>query len=225
MTVDGTVKRTLAQIRALPRRDVPSVRAIRKALSAELRSASAGEAVAVGEGLAAHLPRWLGYEIITKHPAARISLRIKDVERLGILDSWYAVDAFGIYISGPAWRDGQIRTDDIKRWAKSPDFWWRRAALVSTVPLNQKSHGNGFRTSDTLAICELLIDDREDMVVKALSWALRVLASRDPNAVRDFLDRHVDRLAARVKRETNTKLVHGLKNYRPNKKTPAGRKR
>ena len=58
------------------------------------------------------------------------------------------------------------------------DFWWRRAALVSTVPLNAKSHGNGYRTADTLAICEMLIDDREDMVVKALSWALRVLGAR-----------------------------------------------
>jgi 3-methyladenine DNA glycosylase AlkD len=80
------------------------------------------------------------------------------------------------------------------------------------VPLNAKSHGNGFRTKETLAIASLLIDDREDMVVKALSWALRVLASRDPKAVRKFLDTNADRLAARVKRETNTKLVTGTKN-------------
>ena len=202
---------------------MPPVRAIRKALSAQLRDAPARDVVAVGEALARHTPRWLGYEIITKHRAALASLRLKDIERLGILDSWYATDGFGGYISGPAWRDGQIKTSDIKRWAKSEDFWWRRVALVSTVPLNQKSHGNGFRTGDTLAICEMLIDDREDMVVKALSWALRVLASRDPNAVRDFLDRHVDRLAARVKRETNTKLVTGRKNNPAKKKKPKGR--
>jgi hypothetical protein len=30
--------------------------------------------------------------------------------------------------------------------------------------------------------------------------------------VRGFLDRHADRLAARVRRETNTKLVTGTKN-------------
>ncbi len=137
---------------------------------------------------------------------------------MAILDSWYAVDAFGLYISGPAWRDGQIGIAAVKRWTRSKDFWWRRAALVSTVPLNQKSHRNGYRTADTLAICEMLVDDRADMVVKALSWALRVLASRDPDAVRVFLDRHAARLAARVKRETNTKLVTGKKN-----KSKAGR--
>ncbi|HEY4943816.1 MAG TPA: DNA alkylation repair protein [Rhizomicrobium sp.] len=212
MDTAAIAKRTAAQVRALPWRGVPPVRAIRKALSAELRQAPARDVVAIGTALTKHLPRWLGYEIITKHRAALASLKIKDVEHLGILDSWYATDGFGGYISGPAWRDGQIKTSDIKRWAKSKDFWWRRAALVSTVPLNQKSHGNGYRSEDTLAICEMLIDDREDMVVKALSWALRVLAARDPNAVRAFLDRHVDRLAARVKRETNTKLVTGRKN-------------
>jgi hypothetical protein len=210
--VERITKRTLAQVARLPSHGVPSVRAIRKALSTELRGAEPRVVVAVGQKLAERLPRWLGYELITKHRGALASLRIKDVERLGILDSWYATDGFGCYISGPAWRDGQIKTADIKRWARSKDFWWRRAALVSTVPLNQRARGNGYRIADTLAICSMLLDDREDMVVKALSWALRVLANRDPKAVRAFLDTHAARLAARVKRETNTKLVTGRKN-------------
>ncbi len=223
MDANAVAKRTLARIRALPSRYTPSIREVRKALSQQLRSAAARDVVAVGAALSAHTPRWVGYEIITKHRAARTSLGIEDVERLGKLDSWYAVDAFGLYISGPAWRDGQIGDADIARWAKSKDLWWRRAALVSTVPLNAKSNRNGFRSKETLAVAALLIDDREDMVVKALSWALRVLASRDPNAVRRFLDTHVDRLAARVKRETNTKLVTGRKNNPP-KKPKTGRK-
>jgi len=71
----------------------------------------------------------------------------------------------------------------------------------------------GARTDDTLAICAMLIDDpRADMVVKALSWSLRVLASRDPRAVRAFLEKHKERLAARVKRECRLKLETGRKN-------------
>jgi hypothetical protein len=220
--VERITKRTLAQLAGLS--GVPSVRAVRKTLSAELRHAEPRVVVAIGQGLAGHLPRWLGYELITKHRGALASLTLRDVERLAMLDSWYATDAFGCYISGPAWRDGQIKTADIKRWAKAKDFWWRRAALVSTVPLNQRAHGNGYRTGDTLAICAMLIDDREDMVVKALSWALRVLADRDPRAVRAFLDTHANRLAARVKRETNTKLVTGRKN-RPKGGTSGSRRR
>ena len=212
MDTGAIAKRTLARIRALPSRYTPFIREVRKDLSRELRDASAPDVVAVGEALAAHTPRWVGYELITRHRAALASLRIRHVERLGLLDSWYAVDAFGLYIAGPAWRDGQIKDADIRRWSKSKDFWWRRAALVATVPLNARSRGNGFQTEKTLVIAALLIDDREDMVVKALSWALRVLAWRDPGAVRAFLNVHSGRLAARVKRETNTKLVTGTKN-------------
>jgi hypothetical protein len=210
--VERIAKRTLAEVAKLASHGVPSLRSIRKALSAELRGAEPRAVVAIGARLSEREPRWFGYELITKHRGALASLTIEDVEGLGILDSWYATDAFGCYISGPAWRDGQIKSSDIKRWTRSKDFWWRRAALVSTVPLNQRARGNGYRTADTLAICTLLIDDREDMVVKALSWALRVLADRDPRAVRAFLDTHAERLAARVKRETNTKLATGRKN-------------
>ena len=63
----------------------------------------------------------------------------------------------------------------------------------------------------TLAICRMLVGDREDMVVKAMSWALRGLAPWDASAVDSFLSEHGDRLAARVRREVRNKLQTGLK--------------
>jgi 3-methyladenine DNA glycosylase AlkD len=88
----------------------------------------------------------------------------------------------------------------------------RRAALVATVVLTIKAHGGTGDTKRTLAIAKALIDDREDMVVKAMSWALRCLADWDRAAVEAFLAEHEERLAARVKRETRTKLRTGKKN-------------
>jgi 3-methyladenine DNA glycosylase AlkD len=58
----------------------------------------------------------------------------------------------------------------------------------------------------------MLVNDRDDMVVKAVSWALRELVVHDPGAVREFLGEHEDELAARVKREVRNKLRTGLKN-------------
>jgi 3-methyladenine DNA glycosylase AlkD len=58
----------------------------------------------------------------------------------------------------------------------------------------------------------MLVADRHDMVVKALSWALRELAKRDPESVRLFLSAHHDKLAARVIREVSNKLAAGRKN-------------
>jgi 3-methyladenine DNA glycosylase AlkD len=81
-------------------------------------------------------------------------------------------------------------------------------------PLNNKTRGGHGDTARTLEICRRLVADREDMVVKALSWALRELAKRDPPAVENFLVEHEGRLAARILREVRNKLRTGLKNPR-----------
>lgn len=70
----------------------------------------------------------------------------------------------------------------------------------------------------TLAVCEMLIDDRDDMVVKAMSWALRALAQRDPKSAERFVEKNRSRLAARAVREVGNKLRTGLKNPRAESK-------
>jgi 3-methyladenine DNA glycosylase AlkD len=127
------------------------------------------------------------------------------------MDGWGEVDAFGCIVAGPAWRLGRVPDAAIQGWAASPDRWWRRAALVSTVPLNLRSRGGTGDTGRTLDICGRLVDDHDDMVVKALSWALRALAPWDPAAVDDFLEANDTRLAARVRREVRTKLATSRK--------------
>jgi 3-methyladenine DNA glycosylase AlkD len=162
--------------------------------------------------------RFIAYELVAYHKATLTGLRTRDVEALGRgLDSWAAVDTFGCYISGPAWREGQVPDSLIHRWSRSDDRWWRRAALVSTVPLNCKARGGRGDTPRTLAICTLLLEDRDDMVVKALSWSLRELAKRDAAAVEGFLFKHGSSVAARVVREVGNKLRTGLKNPRSRK--------
>jgi 3-methyladenine DNA glycosylase AlkD len=75
-----------------------------------------------------------------------------------------------------------------------------------------RSQGGRGDVDRTLAVCRLLVDDQDDMVVKAMSWALRQLVVHDPDAVNQFLDAHEEVLAARVKREVRNKLTTGLKN-------------
>jgi 3-methyladenine DNA glycosylase AlkD len=83
---------------------------------------------------------------------------------------------------------------------------------VCTVALNQKARGGTGDPERTLEVCGRVVDDRDDMVVKALSWALRELAKREPGQVEAFMARHGDALAPRVRREVRNKLETGLKN-------------
>jgi len=162
-----------------------------------------------------HGHRWQAYEVIAAHKGAFRSLGVDGLEEFGQgINSWWSVDSFARTLSGPAWRDGLVSDDLIVKWAGSPDLWWRRAALVSTVAFNVRSHGGKGDVPRTLAICRLLVNDHEDMVVKALSWALRELVYFDPEAVEGFMKEHEHVLAGRVKREVGSKLRTGLKNPR-----------
>lgn len=159
--------------------------------------------------------RLVAYELVESHKAALRSLGERELEQLGNgIDSWEDVDTFACSLSGQAWRAGQVPDTLIERWAHSPGRWWRRAALVSTVPLNNRAQGGKGDAHRTLHICRLLAADRDDMVYKALSWALRQLVLRDAQAVRDFLQEQQGVLAARVVREVQNKLATGLKNPR-----------
>jgi DNA alkylation repair enzyme len=199
------------RIRMLPSRSVAPVRRLRREYSGRLRAAPADDVYALALALVDR-QRWVAYELLAHHPGGLASLDPGRVERLGRgMADWGAVDAFGCGISGPAWRIGRVPDAAVRRWAASGDRWWRRAALVSTVPLNLRSRGGTGDPERTLDICGRLVADRDDMVVKALSWALRALVVWDPGAVQEFLDAHGDRLAPRVRREVRSKLQTGRK--------------
>jgi len=202
-----------AEIRALPVQNAPNMRVVRRKYSAKFRLVEPGFILSLArELLNNYNRRWFAYELIQGHKAASKCLRKPELEELGKgIDSWWTVDSFARTLSGPAWLQGQIADQLILKWARSKDRWWRRAALVSTVALNLRSQGGYGDVRRTLNICRVLAADHDDMVFKALSWALRQLAVHDPNAVRKFLKKYDDVLAARVKYEVNNKLRTGLK--------------
>ena len=214
------VDELFSRVKALPAPTVPAIRPIRRECSRQLANASAGEVLAVVEAIADRSlldgereVRWMGYEIAHYHRLTLASLDRESLERLGEgLNSWDSVDVFSLYLSGPAWRNGQIRDDEVHSWANSDDRWWRRVALVSTVALNLKARGGTGDVGRTMPVCRMLADDKDDMVVKALSWALRAAVPHDRPAVEGFLREYDHCLASRVKREVATKLTIGLKN-------------
>ena len=155
----------------------------------------------------------VAFEFLWKNKKALQSLNLDQIFALSkTLDNWVSVDMFCLCIAGYNWRTGKIQDDIIETWAKSENRWIRRSALVSTVPLNLRARGGTGDVERTLRICKMLIADYDDMIVKAMSWALRELSKSDKKAVEEFLDENEGRLHPRVKREVYTKLVTGKKN-------------
>ncbi|MFC1662502.1 DNA alkylation repair protein [Gemmatimonadota bacterium] len=114
--------------------------------------------------------RWAAATLLQSRPTAFRHLRWRPLEEMGDgMGNWGDADAFAL-LAGLAWRNGQISDQRVHRWARSQNRWWRRAALVCTVVLNRGSVGGRGDVGRTLAVAELLASDRDDMVVKGLSW-------------------------------------------------------
>jgi len=191
----------------------PTVRAIRREFSRRIASAAPESVIQLALHLLdadSDLLRFFSYEIVSYHKLAFEQLTTDDLLKLGRgLNSWSSVDCFAMYLSGPIWASGRLSDKTIATWAHSDNRWLRRTALVSTVALGRRGNPEDLRR--VAQICTLLAADRDDMVVKALSWALREVAKKHPKEARAFLTAHKDALAARVIREVNNKLMTGLK--------------
>lgn len=219
MTKPAEVAKAIeAEIRARPGANTPVLRDLRKAWTAKLKATPAAEVIEIALALAAARPqqtKWIAYELLRYHRGAYDAVSQPQLEAFASeLASWYAVDAFGTILLGPLWSKGRVGDSLIDSWAASPNRWLRRSALVATVGLNARGHGPQGDAARTLKICRALAGDRDDMVEKALSWALRFLSQRDRPAVVAFMEEMGGTLPARVRREVRTKLTTGKKNVR-----------
>lgn len=205
------------RLRAARPLNAAALRIVRREVSTQVASWPPRDVIALADAIIDLTPPGaypFVYELVHYHPTALSRLGVRDLEHLGRhMRGWGDVDSFA-GLAGQAWRNGQISDATVRRWARSDDRWWRRAALVSTVALNVKSQGGRGDVKRTLDVCRRLRDDRDDMVVKAMSWALRALAVRRPDAVDRFVTRNEEALARRVVREVRNKLRTGRKDGR-----------
>jgi SAM-dependent methyltransferase len=189
------------------------LRAERRRISSEITGFDRDAVLALArELIESGIPRFVAYELTLYHQPTFETLRPSDVMRLSRgLNHWGDIDSFACFITGPAWRAGRLLDARVRKWTLSRDWVWRRVAAVSTVPLNSRARGGKGDARRTLMICRRLVDDPHDLVQKAVSWALRELAKREPDSVRRFLAANRARVPARVRRDVENKLATGRK--------------
>ncbi|MBU8923109.1 MAG: DNA alkylation repair protein [Bacteroidales bacterium] len=99
------------------------------------------------------------------------------------VNNWDLVDLSAHYIIGPYLEDKGRKP--LYRLVRSRDLWERRIAIMSTFHFIRN---NDF--VDTLAISEILLQDKEDLIHKAVGWMLREVGNRHGSAERTFLKKH-----------------------------------
>jgi 3-methyladenine DNA glycosylase AlkD len=194
---------------------VPDIRKIRKELTKRLKGRSNEDVIRISKKLVEteiFECQQVAFELLEKNKKVKSSLTLQDLEDLRKgLDNWVSVDTYSGYLGGVAWREGIIPDETIKKWALSDNNWERRTAVVCTIALNQKARGGTGDIEKTLWVCEFVKRDKDDMVQKALSWALRELSKIDKGPVVKFIEENEEVLPKRVLREVKRKLETGKK--------------
>ena len=71
----------------------------------------------------------------------------------------------------------------------SENLWEKRISIIATFTFIRK---NEFQ--DTLAISEILLQDKHDLIHKAVGWMLRELGKRNLELLKKFLKEHYNQI-------------------------------
>ena len=103
------------------------------------------------------------------------------------INNWDLVDVSADKIVGPILINTSRKP--LYELARSKILWERRIAIMSTFHFIKN---NDFQ--DTFKIAEMLLDDREDLIHKAVGWMLREIGKRRLSSEEAFLKKHHSRM-------------------------------
>jgi 3-methyladenine DNA glycosylase AlkD len=103
------------------------------------------------------------------------------------INNWDLVDSSAHFIVGDYLMNRSRKR--LYSLARSKSLWERRIAIISTFRFIREEDFD-----DALAIAEILLSDREDLIHKGVGWMLREIGNRDRMVEEKFLNEHYRRM-------------------------------
>lgn len=121
------------------------------------------------------------------------------LKKINRINNWDLVDISAPSIVGDfVMKSGE---DILMQLAKSKNLWERRIAIISTFAMISKR-----KFGETLAISNFLLHDEQDLIHKAVGWALREVGKKNPEILRVFL-------STRYKEMPRTMLRYAIEKF------------
>jgi len=99
------------------------------------------------------------------------------------INNWDLVDLSAPKIVGAYLIDKEKEL--LYKFANSNDLWEKRISIISTQAFIREHF-----FEDTLNISKILLDDKHDLIHKAVGWMLREIGNRDLETEEEFLKKH-----------------------------------
>lgn len=108
------------------------------------------------------------------------------LKNLKWINNWDLVDVTTPKIIGMYLLDKPNKRKILYKLAKSRNLWEKRVAILATFAFIHKKKEH----KDTIAISEILLKDKHDLIHKAVGWMLREVGKRDILVLEKFIQKH-----------------------------------
>jgi len=106
------------------------------------------------------------------------------LQNVSSINNWDLVDSSADKILG-AWLYAHPKKEILYKLAVSDNLWERRISIIASFYFIRKKV-----FTDALAISKILLNDKHDLIHKAVGWMLREIGNRDFEAAFEFLKQH-----------------------------------
>lgn len=115
------------------------------------------------------------------------------------INNWDLVDSSAHLIVGEYLMDKPREL--LYSLARSESLWEKRIAIIATFQFIRKN-----QFEDTIKIAEILMNDKHDLIHKAVGWMLREMGKKSEKILEDFLKKHARKMPRTMLRYSIEKL-------------------
>ena len=126
------------------------------------------------------------------------------------INNWDLVDLTAYNILGDYLLDKNKEV--LYKLSKSENLWEKRISIISTLAFIKKN-----KFQDTIKISEILLEDKHDLIHKAVGWMLREMGKKDIEELEKFLDKNYKKMSRTTLRYSIERMSEQRRRYYLNK--------